>query len=195
MPTFSATVSELNSAPRSNITPQRRRSGSASLVAQANHFPAEHTDRARYRLQQHDDGAQQRGFSAATAANQRKDLTGTHRQADILMHHGLPVARVQCADIDDGAGLLRLVSSRHSQVEPVENNGKQRIGQDDQKNGLHHAHRRLPADAVGAAAYLKALITSDQCDDHGKYRCFDDAGQEGGQADRVAEAVEENARS
>ena len=30
MPTFSATVSALNSAPRSNMTPHRRRSGSAS---------------------------------------------------------------------------------------------------------------------------------------------------------------------
>ena len=74
------------------------------LIVEADDFPAEHADRTGHRPQQHDDGAQQRGLAATAAAHQRENLARSHRQTDVLVHHGHAVACVQLANVDNGAG-------------------------------------------------------------------------------------------
>ncbi len=84
--TFWRTVSEENSAPCWNSTPQRRSIARPLRSLAVAEVDAEHLDRAGALRHQADDGAHQHRLAGARAADEAEDLAATHVEREAVEH-------------------------------------------------------------------------------------------------------------
>ena len=84
---FCATVSELNSAPLWNSTPQRACSSAQPASLRSRRILAQHGDAAGRRPVQADDRAQQHRLAGARAADHAEHLAAPHVEIELVVHH------------------------------------------------------------------------------------------------------------
>ena len=97
---FSRTVSEENSAPCWNSTPQRRSIACRSASVAAAEIDAEHLDGAGALRQQADDGAHQHRLAGAGAADEAEDLAAIDVEIDMVEHDVVAEADHHVAHLD-----------------------------------------------------------------------------------------------
>ena len=100
--TFSATVSELNSAPLWNSTPQRSCSSSAAGVVQFRRVLAQHDDLAGTGPDQADDRAQQHGLAGARTADHTQHFAPLNVEIEVVVNHLHAELGPQSANRNDG---------------------------------------------------------------------------------------------
>ncbi len=103
---FCRTVSEENSAPCWNRTPQRRSTPRRSAVRRRVEIDAEHLDAAGDLGHEADDGARQHGFAGARRADEAQDLAALHVEIEPVEDPRLAELHGDVADPDDGVGDL-----------------------------------------------------------------------------------------
>ena len=134
--------------------------------------------------------AQQHRLARAAAAGDGDDLATPHLEVEVGVHRVAAEARAHLVHRDhhlfaDGSGVHAL------QAERVERDREQRVGHDDQEDRLHHALRRLPAHAVGAAVGAKTLEAANQRDQQREHQRLAYADQQGRALHLAPEAVDE----
>ena len=135
--------------------------------------------------------AHQHRLAAAVAAGYGEHLVFFDRQADIVMDGGGTETCVDMADFDQRVGWCRGLEWSYSYFPPAEQDGKEGVGDDDQKDRLDDADGGVAANAVDAARHLEPLVTTDKCDDRSEHRCLANPDEVLAQNNRVFKAVEE----
>ena len=150
---FCITVSELNSAPSWNSTPQRCSSSRSSVVARraATSRPSTSILPPCGRLQP-DDRAQQHRLAAAGAADDAEDLAAPHVEVEAVMHGLRAEAGYQAAHPDHDVVSRAASRSRMSDPQHREQDREGGVGDDHQEDRLDDRLRGQPSDALGAAA-------------------------------------------
>src|SRR5487761_212338 len=181
---FSATVSELNSAPSWNSTPhripRRRRSvcpGRPISSPKTSIVPAA-------------------GGTSPTIVRSSTDLPEPEAPTTPSTS---PARRSNVASRSSTRPSIRVARPRTcttgaaaaSDAELVEEDREERIEHNDQENSLDHGLRRMPADALGAAGHPQTLVAADQRNAGGEERRLYDTEKYAPQRHRTAQLIEE----
>src|SRR5690348_9308427 len=163
---FSATVSELNSAPSWNSTPhrlpKRRRSprpARPSSSPKTAIVPAAGGVRPTIVRSRTDLPEPDAPTTPSTSPDRRSKVASCSRIRPPAL-----VARPR----------TRTTAAAGSDPDRIEEDREECIEHDDQENGLDHGLRRAPPDAFGAAGHQKTLVATDESDAGGKEWRLDD---------------------
>ena len=145
---FCATVSELNSAPSWNSTPQCGLELVPLVGGYVQYVAAQDLDAARHRPVEADDGAQQHRLAGARAADDADHLAAPHIEVDAVMDD-LRAERIdQVAHPDDDVVVSDAMRQTFSTEKMIENAASVTMTK---KIDFDHRLGRQPADAFGAA--------------------------------------------